>query len=60
MGEYDWEKNLEDMTMEFLRGGEERLSSIFSIAVPETTSSFGIMAQNNSCWDSLAAVGDGE
>jgi len=49
-------KKLEDLTMEFVRGGKERLSTIFSNAKSETAASCGCKAQN-SCWGSLGVVG---
>lgn len=54
--EFDGMKKLEDLTTEFVRGGEERLSTIFSNAKSQTAASCGCKAPN-SCWGSLAVVG---
>jgi len=59
MPKLDGQKKLEDMTMEFVRGGEERLSTIFSNAKCDTTAPCGCKAQNK-CWGSLAVVGGSE
>jgi len=49
---WDGKNEVDDLTMEFVRGGEERLSTIFSNAKSEITASCGCKPQKK-CWGSL-------
>jgi len=50
----DGNKEVDDLTMEFVRGGEERLNTIFSNAKSSVVTSCGCNPQKK-CWGSLAA-----
>jgi len=51
-------KTLENMTLELVRGSEERLKSIFANGNFETATTCQKKVQNSNCWDSFAMLGD--
>jgi len=54
-------KGSEDITLQFVRWGEERLRSIFANATSERTiTCVGQELNNNNCWGNLAVVGNGK
>jgi hypothetical protein len=55
ISELEGKNTLEDMTLELVRGSEDRLKSIFANVQSEITENGGMNVQNN-CWDSFAMV----
>jgi len=55
----DGEMKRDDFTKELMRGGEERLSTLFSKAKSETAASCKCKTENN-CWASLTVLGGGQ